>query len=477
MAGPLHGVLRRIPVPHRRRRSAGCCASSSTWASSTAPWWSLVSDNGASAEGGAEGSINDVRLSNLDPAGLRRAARPDRRDRRSADPQQLPVGLDDGRQHAVQALEARGARGRRGRPVHRGLARRRGSRPAASATSSPTPSTCCPTVLELVGSSPRRPSSTCPSPTSTASVSATCCAPAAEPSPGRHATQHFEMFGSRAIYHDGWKAVTFHPVGPIYGDGLDPNAPFDDDVWELYHVADDLSETQDLAAEHPDVVGRLVDLWWARGASATRSCRSTTACCGPWCTPSPTTARERSGSATSPAAPRCPSRWPSTCATAPTRSGRRRRRRRRRPAGHPAGARLGPGRLVASTCWTAGPATCTTSTARSSTSSSATRVAGAGPPPCRVRVRPRTRAWAERRRSCVDGQVVAEGPIDALHPARLQRRRRRPHLWLRVGPGDRRRATWRPSPSPAPSTRAVVEATGPVVRDPLAELAAILSEQ
>jgi len=31
------------------------------------------------------------------------------------------------------------------------------------------------------------------------------------------------------------------PSDPIYGDGLNPNAPFDEDVWELYHVAEDLS--------------------------------------------------------------------------------------------------------------------------------------------------------------------------------------------------------------------------------------------
>jgi arylsulfatase len=80
--------------------------------------------------------------------------------------------------------------------------------------------------------------------------------------PGRHVTQHFEMFGSRAIYHDGWKAVTFHPVGPIYGDGLNPNAPFGDDVWELYHVAEDLSESRDLAAAQPERVAQLEARWW-----------------------------------------------------------------------------------------------------------------------------------------------------------------------------------------------------------------------
>jgi len=80
--------------------------------------------------------------------------------------------------------------------------------------------------------------------------------------PDRHRTQHFEMLGSRAIYHDGWKAVTYHPVGPVYDDGLLASAPFEDDVWELYHVAEDASEAHDRAAELPEKVAELVALWW-----------------------------------------------------------------------------------------------------------------------------------------------------------------------------------------------------------------------
>jgi arylsulfatase len=75
------------------------------------------------------------------------------------------------------------------------------------------------------------------------------------------------MFGSRAIYHRGWKAVTYHPVGPLYDDGLDPNAPFDDDVWELYDLTTDLAETRDLAGERPELVAELVDLWWRQAAA------------------------------------------------------------------------------------------------------------------------------------------------------------------------------------------------------------------
>ena len=82
----------------------------------------VVSDNGASAEGGRDGSINDGRMVNLDPAGpdeLRR--RIDEIGGPSAH-NNYPVGLDDGRQHALPPLEAGGARGRRGRSLHRPLA-------------------------------------------------------------------------------------------------------------------------------------------------------------------------------------------------------------------------------------------------------------------------------------------------------------------------------------------------------------------
>ena len=69
---------------------------------------------------------------------------------------------------------------------------------------------------------------------------------------GRKQVQYFEMGGHRAIYHDGWKAVTRHTAG----------RSFDDDVWELYHVADDFSECVDLAATQPDKLTEMIALWW-----------------------------------------------------------------------------------------------------------------------------------------------------------------------------------------------------------------------
>ena len=80
--------------------------------------------------------------------------------------------------------------------------------------------------------------------------------------PSAHVTQYYEMLGSRALYHDGWKAVVFHTPPFIAYDGSDTTKPFDEDVWELYHVVEDFSEVKDLAETHPDKLAELKDLWW-----------------------------------------------------------------------------------------------------------------------------------------------------------------------------------------------------------------------
>ena len=60
----------------------------------------------------------------------------------------------------------------------------------------------------------------------------------------RHKTQYFEIFGNRAIYHDGWVAATVHKA-PWEAS---PRRKLADDVWELYNVNEDFSESTDLAA-------------------------------------------------------------------------------------------------------------------------------------------------------------------------------------------------------------------------------------
>jgi len=81
--------------------------------------------------------------------------------------------------------------------------------------------------------------------------------------PEHRDTQYYEQFACRAIYDRGWKAVTFHPTGIArYEADEDPDAPFGDDRWELYHVAEDVSESHDLAATHGAKLRELQDLWW-----------------------------------------------------------------------------------------------------------------------------------------------------------------------------------------------------------------------
>ncbi len=79
----------------------------------------VVSDNGASSEGGRAGTINEGRLTKFRCGQHWGDVPQDRRDRRTSQPQQLSVGLDHGRQHTTETLETRGPRGRRSRSLHR----------------------------------------------------------------------------------------------------------------------------------------------------------------------------------------------------------------------------------------------------------------------------------------------------------------------------------------------------------------------
>ncbi|MGY2702680.1 arylsulfatase [Nocardioides sp. HB32] len=87
----------------------------------------------------------------------------------------------------------------------------------------------------------------------------------ADPDAAEHRRlQYFEMMGSRGIYHDGWKAVTDH-VANQFGERehVIGSHDFDTDRWSLYRLSEDFSESADVADEHPDVVRRLEGLWWA----------------------------------------------------------------------------------------------------------------------------------------------------------------------------------------------------------------------
>ncbi len=221
----------------------------------------LVSDNGASAEGGSEGSINDIRLSNLDPAGLQEMH--DRLD-------EIGGPLTHNNYPWGWTMAGNTPFKRWKREVHEGgvadpciVHWPRGAFAAGGIRHQFAHAIdVLPTVLELAGVEEPEVVDHVPQSRVDGVAFSYLLGAEGQHAAGRHLTQHYEMFSSRAIYHDGWKAVTFHPVGPIYNDGLNPNAPFDDDVWELYRVAEDLSETRDLASEHPDVLADLIERWW-----------------------------------------------------------------------------------------------------------------------------------------------------------------------------------------------------------------------
>jgi len=73
-------------------------------------------------------------------------------------------------------------------------------------------------------------------------------------------TQYFEMFGNRAIYHDGWIASCFHGRVPWNRFGM---VPFfgEQEKWELYNIAEDFSQGVNLAETHPDKLAELLELF------------------------------------------------------------------------------------------------------------------------------------------------------------------------------------------------------------------------
>jgi len=73
----------------------------------------------------------------------------------------------------------------------------------------------------------------------------------------RHTTQYFEMFCNRGIYHEGWTAVTRHSIPWV----VEPLPPFTEDVWELYDTSTDWSQAHDLAAELPEKLDELKELF------------------------------------------------------------------------------------------------------------------------------------------------------------------------------------------------------------------------
>jgi arylsulfatase len=79
--------------------------------------------------------------------------------------------------------------------------------------------------------------------------------------PSTRTTQYFEMVGNRAIYHDGWIAATTPPLAPWFlGLGKFPEV-VNGYTWELYNLADDFSENNDLATKNQDKLRNMQELF------------------------------------------------------------------------------------------------------------------------------------------------------------------------------------------------------------------------
>ena len=74
--------------------------------------------------------------------------------------------------------------------------------------------------------------------------------------PSRHTLQYYYIFGSRSIYHDGWKAELAYPSSFITGNAQSSQA-FDENAWELYNLNEDYTERIDLAKKYPEKLSAL----------------------------------------------------------------------------------------------------------------------------------------------------------------------------------------------------------------------------
>ena len=119
-----------------------------------------------------------------------------------------------------------------------------------------------PTILEAVGlGAPAEVGGVAQQPMAGVSMGYTFAQPDAT---SARNTQYFELHGNRAIYHDGWVAAC-GPVELPWAFKMPP-PELDEIDWELYHVADDYSQAIDLASQFPERLRELQDLFWIEAA-------------------------------------------------------------------------------------------------------------------------------------------------------------------------------------------------------------------
>ncbi|HNR84146.1 arylsulfatase [Ottowia sp.] len=209
----------------------------------------VLSDNGASQEGGPLGFVNAMGPYNLKPEDmaekLRRIDDIGGIDTHSNFPQGWAMASNTPLKRYKQNTHGGGIRDPLVMAWPKGISARGELRhPFCHA------SDLLPTLLELCRvQPPAQINGVAQLPISGQSFAASLADPAA---PARATPQYFEMFGHRGIWHQGWKAVAWHA----------PGTPFDADRWELYHLAEDFAENHNRADSEPERLKALQDLWW-----------------------------------------------------------------------------------------------------------------------------------------------------------------------------------------------------------------------
>ncbi len=213
----------------------------------------LLSDNGASSEGGPTGSLNDGRVWNQLPRSVEEA---DQRLDDIGGPRihnNYPWGWTVAGNTPFRRWKRETHEGGVADPlvVHwpRGISARGEVR-----TQYVHAIDVLPTLLDVIGiDAPSEVGGVAQRPIDGFSFASTF---ADANAPETHTTQYYEMLGCRALYQDGWKAVVYHEV-QFDEPGLD-KAP-----WELYDLRNDPSERNDLAAAEPERLAAMIDTWWA----------------------------------------------------------------------------------------------------------------------------------------------------------------------------------------------------------------------
>jgi arylsulfatase len=261
----------------------------------------VVSDNGASGEGGPNGSVNENRLFNGIPddikSGLAMIDELGSPKTYNHYPNGWAMAFNTRSRcgSGMSSTAAPPTRASSPSPRPRPVPRRAG---ASCGTNTTTRSTSCRPSWKPSGCRPRETiKGHVQSPFDGVSMRYTAEMASA---PSARRTQFYSMLGSRGIWHDGWKAITTHPTLSGWGH-------LNDDTWELYHTDTDRAEVHDLAAEQPGKLRELVSPWFAEAGANGAFPLDDRTVLELILTPRPQLASPATGTSTFPTPPTCPS--------------------------------------------------------------------------------------------------------------------------------------------------------------------------